>query len=710
MSPAAAARRVLELRAQLRAADHAYYVLDNPVLADAEYDRLMRELAALEEAQPDLRTADSPTQRVGGAPSEKFEKVAHREPMLSLGNVVSDEELEEFDARIHKLLGTPPEAPVDYLVEPKLDGLAVELVYEDGRLIHGATRGDGVIGEDVTANLRTIGALGANPGVLQVLPAAGAPGDGSTSPAGAIGDGSANPAAPPRLEVRGEVLLQKAHFEAMNRRLLAAGEQPFANPRNAAAGSLRQLDWRITATRPLSFMAYEALVPGPQPWVTHQEKLAALAALGFEVNAENGRCRGLAEVKAYRDQMAARRFELPYDTDGIVVKVDDLDLRARLGAASKAPRWAVAFKYPPQEEATRVTRIWASVGRTGVLTPVAEVEPVRLGGAVVARATLHNEDELRRKDIRVGDWVLIRRAGEVIPEVVKPLPERRTGQEREFTFPEACPECGARVVREEGEKAWRCTGAACPAQLVGRLRHFAARRAMDVEGLGEKLCAALVERGLVKDFADLYGVRFEDWQQLFSRPKKEREDGEGAPELPEKAAQNLLEALSRSKATTLRRFLFSLGIPQVGDATAGQLARAFGGVAALLDADEAALQAVRDVGPEVARQVRAWTAEPRNRAVVERLLAAGVTPAAEAVASGGPFAGKTVVLTGGLTGMSRDDAKAAIERRGGKVSGSVSRKTDLVVAGEDAGGKLKKATELGVKVVDEAGFLALLEE
>ncbi|MBK7506592.1 MAG: NAD-dependent DNA ligase LigA [Bacteroidetes bacterium] len=714
MPTAEAARRASHLRERLRAADHAYYVLDRPVLADAEYDRLMRELAALEEAHPALRTPDSPTQRVGGTPSERFEKVLHREPMLSLGNVVSDEELDEFDARIHKLLGTPAEDPVAYVVEPKLDGLAVELVYERGLLHHGATRGDGVTGEDVTPNLRTIGGLGANRGVLAELPA-GARGDGAASAAGA----------PPRLEVRGEVLLQKAHFEAMNRRLLAAGEEPFANPRNAAAGSLRQLDWTVTATRPLSFIAYEALVPGPQPWATHWEKLAGLAALGFEVNAENARCRGLAEVKAYRDRMAARRFELPYDTDGIVVKVDDLDLRARLGAASKAPRWAVAFKYPPQEEATQVTRIFASVGRTGVLTPVAEVAPVTLGGAVVSRATLHNEDELRRKDIRVGDWVLIRRAGEVIPEVVKPLPERRTGQERAFAFPEACPECGARVVREEGEKAWRCTGAACPAQLVGRLTHFARRRAMDVDGLGDKLCAALVARGLVKDFADLYEVRFEDWQQLFARARKAAAGpAEGAGEAPpggagpvkrpapppEKAAQNMVEALARSRGTTLRRLLFGLGIPQVGDATAAQLARAFGTVEAVLDADEAALTAVRDVGPEVARQVRAWTAEPRNREVVRRLLAAGVSPAREEVAAGGPFAGKTVVLTGGLAGLSRDDAKAAIERRGGKVSGSVSRKTDLVVAGEEAGSKLKKAVELGVRVVDEAGFLKLLEE
>jgi DNA ligase (NAD+) len=393
--------------------------------------------------------------------------------------------------------------------------------------------------------------------------------------------------------------------------------------------------------------------------------------------------------------------------------VDDLDLRRRLGAASKTPRWAVAFKYPPQEEATRVTRIWASVGRTGRLTPVAEVEPVRLGGAMVARATLHNEDELRRKDIRIGDWVLIRRAGEVIPEVVKALPERRTGAEIEFRFPAECPVCGAHVVREEGEKAWRCTGAACGAQLAGRLRHFTQRRAMDVDGLGDKLAAELVAKALVKDFADLWAVPFATWQGLFSRPRKEAVEA-GAkrkpPELPEKAAQNMLEALEKAKVTTLRRFLFALGIPQVGEATAGQLARAFPELQQFLDASEEALQGVRDVGPEVARQVRAWTAEPQNRRVVARLLAAGVDPRPEQVEARGPFAGKTVVLTGSMTGLSRDDAKAEIERRGGKVSGSVSRKTDLVVAGEEAGTKLKKATELGVRIVGEAAFLALLKE
>ena len=681
------AARARELREKIRAADHAYYVLDQPVLSDAEYDRLLGELAALEAAHPDLATDDSPTRRVSGAPSEKFARVVHREPMLSLGNVQTDAELDEFDARVRRLLGLPEGGTPAYVAEPKLDGLAVELVYEDGVFVHGSTRGDGVNGEDVTSNLRTVGGLRANRGIPARLP--GSP--------------------PRRLEVRGEVLLQKKHFEAMNQVIVRGGGEPFANPRNAAAGSLRQLDWRITATRPLSFIAYEALVPGGDGWKTHTEKLAALEAFGFETNPENRRCEGIAAVKAYRDEMAELRFRLPYDTDGVVVKVDDLDWRRRLGAASKFPRWAVAFKYPPQEEETQVKEIWASVGRTGILTPVVEVNPVRISGAVVSRATLHNEDEMRRKDILVGDWVLIRRAGEVIPEVVKPLKERRTGAERPFVFPEVCPVCGAKVVREEGEKVWRCTGSACPAQLVGKLRQFASRRAMDVEGLGEKLAAWVVDRKLVKDAADLYAVPFEEWQRAFSRPRK-LDPAEGEAELPEKAAQNIVAALERSKATTLRRFVFALAIPQVGEATAATLARHFGDVWRFMDATEDALLAVRDIGPETAREIRAWTQEPQNRGVVERLLAAGVRPAPEQVDARGPLAGKTVVLTGGLIKLSRDEAKAEIERRGGKVSGSVSRKTDLVVAGEDAGTKLGKAKDLGVRIVGEAEFLALLGE
>ncbi len=668
-----AAARVRALRERLLAADHAYYVLDQPILSDPEYDRLMRELQALEAEHPELVTPDSPTQRVSGAPSERFERVVHREPMLSLGNITTDAELDEFHARVRRLLSLPEDQPVGYVVEPKLDGLAVELVYEGGAFVQGSTRGDGVNGEDVTKNLRTVGGLGSNRGV----------------PARLSGD------PPERLEVRGEVLLQKSHFEAMNRLIVRQGGEPFANPRNAAAGTLRQLDWRITARRPLSFIAYEALAPGAFPWRTHWEKVEDLRRYGFDVNPENRRCTGIAEVKAYRDEMAERRFALPYDTDGIVVKVDDLDWRRRLGAATKFPRWAVAFKYPPQEEETQVKEIWASVGRTGILTPVVEVNPVRISGATVSRATLHNEDEMRRKDILVGDWVLIRRAGEVIPEVVKPLKERRTGAERPFTFPSTCPVCGARVVREEGEKVWRCTGSACPAQLVGKLRQFASRRAMDVEGLGDKLCYQIVEKGLAKDFADLYAIPLGTFAEL------ER--------MGEKSASNIVAALERSKRTTLRRFLFALGLPQVGEATAATLARHFGDLARFMDASEDALLGVRDVGPETAREIRAWTQEPQNRRVVERLLAAGVQPEPEPQADArGPLAGKTVVLTGGLTGLSRDEAKAEIERRGGKVSGSVSRKTDLVVAGEDAGSKLAKAKELGVKVVNEEEFLALL--
>jgi DNA ligase (NAD+) len=685
MTPSDAARRAAELRERILAADHAYYDLDAPALSDAEYDRLMRELQALEAAHPELATPDSPTQRVGGRANERFEKVAHREPMLSLANAYSDAELDEFDARVRKLLALPEGGEVRYVVEPKLDGLAVELVYEDGRFQHGATRGDGVQGEDVTANLLTIRRRGEHRGVPRALEGGG----------------------PARLEVRGEVLMMKEHFEEMNRRILEEGGEPFANPRNAAAGSLRQLDPAITRERPLSFVGYEALTPGGTPWRTHWEKLEAIRGWGFDTGAGSQPCEGIEEVKRFRDRMAEGRFALPYDTDGIVVKVDDLDWRQRLGAASKTPRWAVAFKYPPQEEATRVVSIHAQVGRTGVLTPVAVVEPVRLSGATVTNATLHNEDELRRKDVRIGDWVLMRRAGEVIPEVVKVLKERRTGGEKEFEFPTACPECGAAVVREEGEKVNRCTGAACPAQLKARLFHFAQRRALDIEGLGEKLCALLVERGLVKDFADLYAVPFEEWQKAFSRPKKPAADEPKA--LPEKAAQNLLDALERSRSTTLRRLLFGLGIPQVGEATAAALARHFGDLERILAATEEELQAVKDVGPEVAREIRAWTAEPQNVRVVRRLVEAGVRPAAEQIDARGPFAGKTVVLTGGLASMSRDDAKAEIERRGGKVSGSVSKKTDLVVAGEDAGSKLEKARSLGVKVIGEEEFKELLK-
>ncbi len=569
--------------------------------------------------------------------------------MLSLGNVTTDEELHELDARVHRLLGLPAEAVIEYVAEPKLDGLAVELVYEKGELVAGSTRGDGVNGEDVSANLRVIGAAGAgaNRGVPHRL-------SGRT---------------PTRVEVRGEVLLFKEHFETMNRQLLRAGSEPFANPRNAAAGSLRQLDWRITSRRPLSFIAYEALVPpapGSAPaWKTHWQKLQDLGGWGFEVNPENALCRGIGEVLAYRDRMAERRFALPYDTDGVVVKVDDLDWQRRLGAASKFPRWAVAFKYPPQEEATHIRRIWASVGRTGILTPVVEFDPVRLSGAIVSNATLHNEDEMRRKDIRQGDWVLVRRAGEVIPEVVKSLPERRTGEETFFAFPDTCPVCGAQVVREEGEKVYRCTGAACPAQLVGRLRQFASRRALDIEGLGEKLAAGLVERG-VKDFADLYGCR--------SRPGSSSSAGRA------RSRTRMLPASCRRRApTTWWPPSSARRRPRCAASCTASASRRWARPppprwpAHFGDRREASSTRPRTSCSGCATSARRPPARSapgppsrRTGAVVERLLAAGVRPAPEQIEARGPFAGKTVVLTGGLAKLSRDDAKAEIERRGGQ--------------------------------------------
>lgn len=660
-------RRIDELRAEIREHDHRYYVLDQPTISDAAYDRLYRELVDLEAAHPELVTPDSPTMRVGGAPAEGFAKVVHSRPMLSLANVFDEAELEDFDAGLRRRLdlgeGAPP---IRYACEPKFDGLAVELIYEDGLLVQGATRGDGEVGEDVTANLRTI----------------------KTVPLRLAGD------PPRRLEVRGEVVMFKRDFAALNRRQEERGEKVFANPRNAAAGSLRQLDPRITARRPLTFFAYE-VGESSERFATHDQKLHRLASLGFRESGEWTVVEGGEAAKGYWARILEKRHDLPYDVDGVVVKVDDEDLRTRLGQVSKSPRWAVAFKFPPEEETTTVESIEVQVGRTGVLTPVAHLAPVRVGGVIVARATLHNEDELRRKDVRVGDRVMVRRAGDVIPEVVRVVTEARTGSESDFHFPKRCPSCDAEVVREEGEAAWRCTNSACPAQLKERIRHFAARPAMDIEGLGDKLVAQLVDRGLVKDFADIYRLDVEGWASL------ER--------MGEKSARNLADAVERSKRVPLRRFVNALGIRHVGEATAAALARRFPDVRQLFDASLADLESVKDIGGEVAMAIRQFFDREENRQVIEHLLAVGVEPQPEApVATGGVFQGKTVVLTGTLSRYSRDEAKAEIERRGGKVSGSVSKKTDLVVAGEEAGSKLKKAQELGVQVVDEEGFVAML--
>jgi DNA ligase (NAD+) len=661
-----AAERVARLRADIAHHDHRYYVLDDPEIADTEYDARMRELQALEAAHPELASPDSPTGRVAGAAAERFRPVEHRQPMLSLANCFDDAGLAEFDERVHKVLGT---ALVRYDCEPKLDGLAVELVYLEGSLVEGSTRGDGFQGEDVTANLRTQRSV---PLVLT-----------TTSP-------------PARLEVRGEVFLRKADFARLNQQRETDGESTFANPRSAAAGSLRQLDPKVTASRRLSLFVYELGAWEGPAFETHEAKLRWLQSLGLPINPENTTGVGLEAVVAAHQALLERRHALPYEVDGMVVKVDGEDARRRLGTVSRSPRWAVAFKFPAEEASTRVLAIEVNVGRTGALTPVAVLEPVQVGGVTVSRATLHNPGELARKDVRVGDQVFVRRAGDVIPEITKVVTSVRTGEERPYVFPVHCPVCGSATLIDEDGAILRCTGLACPAQLLGRLRHFASRGGLDIEGLGEKLCAQLVGAGLVKRQADLYSLSVEKLSAL------ER--------MGDKSAENLVAALDKSRRPPLRRFLYALGIRHVGEATARTLAEAFPAVRGLYEATEEDFLRVKDVGPEMARAISAFFHDEQNRENIDALLAAGVQPEPPRARSGGPLAGRTVVLTGTLMQLSREQAKEEVERRGGKVSGSVSRKTDFVVAGADAGTKLKKAEELGVKVVDEAAFLDLLRE
>ena len=670
---AAAQAEIEALRAAIRHHDHCYYVLDAPEISDAEYDALMRRLQGLEAAYPALVTPDSPTQRVGGAPSPTFGSVTHREPMLSLENAFEDGEVVAFDRRVRERLGF--DGAVVYCAEPKLDGLAVSLLYEDGRLVRGATRGDGTTGEEVTANLRAI------PSVPLCLQGMGWP---------------------QALEVRGEVYMPRAGFAAMNARLQAAGERLFANPRNAAAGSLRQLDARVTARRPLSWFAYAlgAVEPDADLPVTHFERLAALRSWGLPVCPLNERVTGVEGLLDYYRRMQARRAQLDYDIDGVVYKVDDIAAQQRLGFVSRAPRWAIAHKYPAEEAQTQVVDVGFNVGRTGAVTPVARLAPVSVGGVTVTNVSLHNFDELRRKDVRIGDTVIVRRAGDVIPEVVRVVVEQRPTDAREVALPTHCPACGAAVVRPAGEVIARCSGQlGCPAQRRRALQHFASRRAMDIEGLGEKLIDALVDGGLVHDPADLYVLPAETLAAL--------------PRMGEKSAANLFAAIARSRATTLPRFLYALGIPEVGEATARTLAQHFGDLEPLMAADEAALQAVPDVGPAVSAQIAAFFAESHNREVIARLRAAGVRwPPVAVTASdsvrGGPLQGKRFVLTGSLAGFTREAATAEIEARGGTVSGSVSARTDYVVAGDEPGSKLDKARALGVAVLDEAAFHALL--
>ncbi|MGD8556873.1 MAG: NAD-dependent DNA ligase LigA [Chromatiales bacterium] len=666
--PGEAERRIEELREQLRLHNYHYYVLDAPLIPDSEYDRLFRELLQLEEQNPDLITEDSPTRRVGDKPLPGFQEVRHSERMLSLDNVFSDQELADFDRRVRERLGS--DEPIAYTAEPKLDGLAISLRYENGKLVQGATRGDGERGEEVTSNVRTIESI-----PLRLL-------------------GNDYPAV---LEVRGEVFMPKAGFEKLNEQARKAGEKGFANPRNAAAGSLRQLDPRLTAKRPLAFYAYglgnvdEAIAGG------HAEAMQALRKLGIPVSPELKYLEGIDQCLEYYGNILARRDTLPYEIDGVVYKVDSFDEQARLGFVSRAPRWAVAHKFPAQEELTVIEDIEFQVGRTGAVTPVARLKPVTVAGVTVSNATLHNMDEIERKDVRIGDTVIIRRAGDVIPEVVQVVPDRRPKGAKRPELPTTCPVCGSDVLRVEGEAVARCSGGLyCNAQRREGIKHFASRKAMDIEGLGDKLVEQLDEKGLVKTVADVYALKAPDVASL------ER--------MGEKSAQNLVGALEKSKTTTLPRFLYALGIREVGEATARSLANHFLTLEAIEQADEEALQQTPDVGPIVASHIASFFRQEHNIEVLQQLLAAGIHwPAIERPkAHARPFAGKSFVLTGALS-RPRDQIKAELEGLGARVVGSVSKKTDYVVAGEAAGSKLARAQDLGIEILEEEQLQEMID-
>ena len=659
--------RAERLRREVERHNRLYYTLDRPEITDAEYDRLFRELVELEQRHKELSSPDSPTQRVGAEPLAEFAQVKHRTPMLSLNNAFDIDEVHAFDKRVREALG---QDIVDYAVEPKFDGLAISLSYRNALFVQGATRGDGSAGEDVTPNLRTVRTLPlrlpAEPDTLD-------------------------------LEVRGEVVMLLSDFQRLNQRQREAGAREFANPRNAAAGSLRQLDSRVTASRALNFFAYAVGVAANARWETHAESLDRLESLGFRVSAERDVVRGVDGVLGYFEKMGRKRDRLPYAIDGVVYKVNRLDWQQILGFVSRAPRFALAHKYPAEEQTTRVAAIDVQVGRTGALTPVARLEPVLVGGVTVTNATLHNEDELRRKDVRVGDTVLVRRAGDVIPEVVSVQMERRPHGTHPFRMPRKCPVCGSAVVKVEGEAIARCSGGLfCAAQRKQALRHFASRRAMDIEGLGERLVDQLVDSALVKTPADVYALKVEPLA--------------GLERMGEKSAENLVDALEKSKRTTFERFIYALGIRNVGESTARDLAQHFGSLDRLLDADIESLEHVPDIGPVVARSIRQFFDENHNLSVIRKLRDAGVSwKEGAGVPSRVPGKVKTFVLTGTLPHMTRDEARARVEAKGHKVAGSVSKKTDYVVAGSDAGSKLEKAQTLGVTILDEDKFLDLLK-
>lgn len=664
--PKDAAEKIEALREAIHRHNYLYHVEDRPEISDAEYDRLLRELRALESAHPELITPDSPTQGVGGRVGPAFAPVEHLVAMLSLDNATSPDDLREFEARIRRAL---PQANLDFVCEPKIDGLGVALLYERGRFTRGATRGDGRVGEDITQNLRTIKAI---PSTLH----------------GPLKDAK-------RLEVRGEVYMPREAFARLNAALEEAGETTFANPRNAAAGAVRQKDPAITATRPLEIFLYHVSVLEPALFDSHWERLQALKKSGFAVNPRSDRCRDIDAVTAYCRRLEGERDELAYDADGAVVKVNDLEQQRRLGATAHHPRWAIAFKFAARQATTRVKGITINVGKTGALTPTAQLEPVELAGVIVSNVSLHNEDEVKRKDVRIGDTVLIERAGDVIPYLVQVVTSKRPGDARPFHMPRACPVCGAPAERPEGEAIWRCTNVACPAQLKERLFHWGGRRAMDVEHLGEGIIDQLVDREMVRDFADLYEL---DAEQLA-----------GLERMAEKSATNLVEALNASKGRGLSRVLNGLGIRMVGERAAQLLAARFGSMERLEKAGADDVNEIPGIGPRIAESVARFFHEERNRKIIRRLREVGLDLTEKGVSdTPGPLTGKTLVLTGGLRGMTRDEAKDAILRLGGRVTGTVSRKTDYVIVGEDPGSKADDAKRLGVTMLDEAQFLSLV--
>jgi DNA ligase (NAD+) len=661
-------QRIKELREAIEYHNYRYYVLDDPEISDAEYDRMMRELEKLEKNYPELRDPNSPTQRVGAPPLEEFETVTHTIPMLSLANGQNEIEVREFDQRVKRFLAI--DGDIAYVAEPKLDGLAVELVYEKGNLVVGSTRGDGVNGENITQNLRTI----------------------RTIPLTLIGKAVS---VPERLEVRGEVYMEINGFKELNKKREASGEPLFANPRNAAAGSLRQLDPSITASRPLNIFFYGLGEIVGYTVKTHWEFLNGLPQWGLRVNPLARRCMDIEETIGYYEEISHQRETLPYEIDGVVIKVDDLALQSRLGVISRNPRWALAYKFKPKQETTKILKIIPQVGRTGAITPVAVLDPVRVGGIEISRATLHNQDEIDKKDVRIGDTVVVQRAGDVIPEVVKVVVSKRTGGEKRYHIPDTCPVCGADVVRLKNEVVHRCIGLSCSAQLKGRIKHFASKRAMDIDGLGDKLVAQLVDRRMIKDVADLYRLS--------------KEDLAGMERMADKSAQNILNAIERSKKKPLAKFIYALGIRHVGEHLSEVVANELKSLFIFFRVTEEELLAIKEVGPELAQSVVRFFRDQRNREVLEKLLAAGLTIVEPGIDKTAKLEGLTFVFTGALESFTRDEARDLVESLGGRTALNISKKVDYVVAGEDPGSKYERAKRLGIKILTENQFREMVE-